>query len=277
MIYIERRVRSAPGLSQEDALDSLQSHPNFKPGTKISSIRRRGDRWVADLLVPKTAGDFPPSDDGGEEKSESSKSEEPDGDEGGPGDSGPDADGDFDGPPVGKPDGGEKKPGEGGKGGTEEQILHVLTEILHALKGGPVGPELGGPDDLGPGPDALGGPPPHGGHGLPPAGAPKPGAAGIGAKLKPGEVPNRPGVVPVGAPAFSSTNPLYQRLAKVAGRKRTIPISSPMGMTIKEAKAQLEPYAEHFGYHVAQIKYCGASCECQSPGSSKIHALLVAQ
>lgn len=276
MDYIQRRVRSAPGLSQEDALDSLQTHPNFKSGTKIASIRRRGERWVAELLVPKTAGGFPggdegpdesgpPKSDGGDEGEDFSPAAEAE--EDGEGGDGPEG-----GP---KPPGGEKK-GEG-KGGTEEQMLHVLTEILHALKGGPVGPELGGPDDLGPGPDALGGPPPHGGHGLPPGGGPPPGAAGIGAKLKPGEVPNKPGVVPLGAPAFSSTNPLYQRIAKVAGRQRHIPVSSPEGMSVKEAKAQLDPVAQHFGYKVAQVRYCGPSCTCKTPGSNKIHALLEAK
>lgn len=269
--YIQRRVRSAPGLSQEDALESLQSHPNYKPGTKISSIRRRGDRWVADLLVPKNPkyAEFPPGDDdgGGDEpkpKAEPKDDGPDDGPDEGPVDDGPD------GPPG--DDGGDGPPKEP-KG--EEAIVHLLTEILHALKGGPAGPGLGGPDDLGPGPEAMG-PPPHGGHGLPPMGPPKPGAAGIGAKLKPGEVPNKPGMVPVGAPAFSHTHPLAQRIAKVAGRQRHIPVSSPVGMTIKQAKAELDPIAEYFGYKVAQIRYCGPNCSCQHRGSNKIHALLEA-
>lgn len=274
MTYIERKVRSAPGLSQEQALESLQSHPNFRGGTKIASLRRRGDRWVAQLLVPKTAGEFPPSDDGGGDegppkpKDDGGEEEAPAPDDGGL----PDLGGPPEGPPKG--DGDEKKPG---KGGTDQEILHVLTEILHALKGGPAGPGLGGPDDLGPGPEAMGGPPPHGGHGLPPAGPPKPGAMGIGAKLKPGEIPNKPGTVPIGAPAFSSTNPLAQRVAKLAGRQRHIPVSSPVGMTIKQAKTELDPIAEYFGYKVAQVKYCGPSCTCKTPGSSKIHALLEAR
>lgn len=277
--YIERTVRSAPGLSQEAALESLQDHPNFRRGTKIASLRRRGERWVAILHVPKTAGEFPPSDDGGgDEGPPKPKSEEgPPDDDGGDDPGLPGLDG-PDGPPEGGDD--EKKPG---KGGTEEMMLHVLTEILHALKGGPVGPEMGGPDDLGPGPDAMGGPPPHGGHGMPPAGGPPPGGPGkppmmgIGAKLKPGEIPNKPGMVPVGAPAFSSTHPLAQRLAKVAGRQRHIPVSSPAGMTVKQARADLDPIAEYFGYKVAQIRYCGPGCTCKTPGSSKIHALLAAQ
>lgn len=277
MNYIERKVRSAPGLSQEQALESLQTHPNFRPGTKLASLRRRGDRWVAVLQVPKTSA-FPPSDDGGGEEGPPKKpapDEGPDDGPDGPPDEGGGPPDDIGGPPEGGPDeGGEKKPG---KGGTEEMVLHVLTEILHALKGGPAGPGMGGPDDMGPGPDAMGGPPPHGGHGLPPAGPPPPGGGmGIGAKLKPGEVPNKPGVVVPGAPAFSSTNPLAQRIGKVAGRQRHIPVSSPVGMSIKQAKTELDPIASHFGYRVAQVKYCGPSCSCNQPGSAKIHALLEA-
>lgn len=273
--YLERTVRSAPNLSQEDALDSLQSHPNFRPGTKIASLRRRGERWVATLHIPKTAGGFPPGGDELDEGPPKPKAGPEDGPDDGAPDDGPEGLPGMDGPPDGPPGAdGEKKPG---KGGAETEILHVLTEILHALKGGPVGPEMGGPDDMGPGPDAMGGPPPHGGPGLPPPGPPKPGAMGIGAKLKPGEVPNKPGVVPIGAPAFSSANPLYQRIAKVAGRQRHIPVSSPVGMSIKQAKTELDPIAAHFGYRVAQVKYCGPNCTCKAPGSSKVHALLAAQ
>lgn len=270
-MFIERTVRSEPGLSMEAALDSLQSHPNYRSGTRIASIRRRGERWVAILHVPKTAGEFPPAGAEGPEDEapapKEPKDEAPDGpDEG--------LDG-LDGPPGGDPAGPPKGDGEK-KGGGDVMIVHLLTEILHALKGGPAGPGLGGPDDMGPGPDAMGGPPPHGGPGLPPPGGPpKPGGGmGIGAKLKPGEVPNKPGVVPIGAPAFSSTSPLYQRIAKVAGRQRHIPVSSPANMSIAQAKTELDPIAAHFGYRVAQVKYCGPHCSCKAPGSSKIHALL---
>lgn len=268
MTYLERKVRSAPGLSQEEALESLQSHPNFRPGSKIASLRRRGDRWVAVLHVPKVAGEFPP-DDGGEGPPKKPKKD--DGDDGGdvPDDGGDDLGSLPDGPEglPGEP-GGDKLPGEGGP---EAEILHVLTEILHALKGGPVGPGMGGPDDMGPGPDAMGGPPPpHGGPPPPPHGAPP---GGMPPGMPPGK-PKPPMPLPVGGPAFSKTSPLYARIAKVAGRQRHIPVSSPQGMTIGQAKAELEPVAHHFGYKVAQIRYCGPSCTCKAAGSSKIHALL---
>lgn len=211
MQYTKRSVRSRPGLSQEEALDSLQSHPQFRPGSKIASIRRRGKVWVADLLEPKVAGPFPPSgDDGPPEEGPSDSGppeEESDGPPPGESDSPPE-DGGGDGPPDAE--GGPPKPGgekgEGGKGGVENQILHTLQQILHALSGGPVDPGMGGPDDLGP---DLGGPPaPHGPPGGPGAGGlPPGGGAGAGHSarpLKPGDAPNKPGSVPVGAPAFAS-------------------------------------------------------------------------
>lgn len=89
--------------------------------------------------------------------------------------------------------------------------------------------------------------------------------------------PPKPPMSPGGPPAFSSTNPLAQRIAKVAGRQRHIPVSSPVGMSIKQAKAELDPIANHYGYKVAQVKYCGPTCSCKQPGSSKIHALLEAR
>lgn len=204
MQYTKRAVRSQAGMTQEEALVALQDHPMFSTGTKIASIRRRGKVWVADLLVPKTAGPFPPDDSGSDEEDAPAP---PKDEESGPpsdDDGGSEEGGDEFGPPSDGESGPPKPKGEG-KGGTEDAILHTLQQILHALQGGPVDPGLGGPDDIGPGPGGpegpppphggMGGPPPHGGPGFP--GAP-------GAKLKPGEVPNKPGVTPIGAPAFSS-------------------------------------------------------------------------
>lgn len=197
MEFTKRTLRSKPGLTQEQALDSLQSAPSFNPGTKIASIRRRGDRWVADLLEPKTAGPFPPKED---DSSDDEAPKPPEDSEGGSSDESsedPIAELATDGPPKPPGEEGDKKDDEGG-GGTEDKILHVLTQILHALSGGAPEGGLGGPDDLGPGAGGPPAPPPHGG----PAGGP----AGAGGRpMKPGEMPNKPGVVPVGAPAFAST------------------------------------------------------------------------
>ena len=51
-------VRSTEGLSQEDALTSLQNHPSFKAGTKIASVYNQGGRGVAKLIEPKVAFGF---------------------------------------------------------------------------------------------------------------------------------------------------------------------------------------------------------------------------
>lgn len=69
-------------------------------------------------------------------------------------------------------------------------------------------------------------------------------------------------------------SPLASRIAALAGRKATIPVSSPASMSIKEAKSELEQAAAPFGYKVAQVKYCGSNCTCGNAGSTKIHALL---
>lgn len=58
MQYITRTVKSSKGLSQQDALLALQSHPQFKPGTRIASIYNQGGYWVAKLMEPKTAFDL---------------------------------------------------------------------------------------------------------------------------------------------------------------------------------------------------------------------------
>src|SRR3954469_15616817 len=50
---------SAVRLSKAEAADSLNRQ--FQ-GSEILDLRRRGDKWVATLLIPKTA-EFPPSKD----------------------------------------------------------------------------------------------------------------------------------------------------------------------------------------------------------------------
>jgi hypothetical protein len=191
MDYTKKTVRSRPGLTQEEALSSLYGSPYFRSaGTRIASITPRADRWVAVLEIPrKTAAPFPPSgdDEGGE--SGPPKSEGPD-------ESVPD-----DSAPTDSPDGGEDPESGPPKGdkpkadkpGSDAQVVQILTQILHALQGGPPMGGPGGPDDLGPGLDGPPAPPPHGGPAGGPGAAPK-GPAGLGAgrPLKPGEVPTSP-------------------------------------------------------------------------------------
>lgn len=209
MEYITKNLQSDPGMSQSEALLALQTDASFKPGSVVSSIRRRKDHWVAEILEPKTA-EFPPKkDEGGDDEG---SSDGPPKDDGPPSDGPPSDDGGGDDLPEGLPgldgppglEGGDDKPE--GKGNTEDAILHTLTQILHALQGGGAPEGMGGPDALGPPDGGMAGPPPP--KGGPPMGGP-PGAGGPppGAKpkppMKPGMTP--PGGTPIGAPAFAST------------------------------------------------------------------------
>lgn len=211
MRYQTKTFRSAPNLSQEEALDALQDAPFFTKGSKVVGIRPGANKqWVASV---KLAGPFPPSG-GGDDEGGSDDAPPAFADDGASADDsggGEDAPSDSEsGPPS--PDGGDsgegKKPKEP-KG--DDAIIGLLTEILHALQGG-AGPEggMGGPDALAKGPSGmsappkgLGGKPPMGGPpGGGPPGAGKPPAGGR--PMRPGEAP--PGSTPVGAPAFASTH-----------------------------------------------------------------------
>jgi hypothetical protein len=211
MKYHERTVQSDPGMAQEEALVSLQRSSSFQPGTIIKSFRRVGSAWKAILLVPKTAGEPPAFVEEGDEGPEAPEPDGPPSDEGPPSDGPPSdeesSDEPTDGPPS--PDGGEggDKPEHGKEPSTEDKVLHVLEQILHALQGGGAPEGMGGLDALGPGPSGPATPPapkhaPPGGPGLDAGPAGKP-PTGAGAKLRPGETRNTPGTTPVGSPAFS--------------------------------------------------------------------------
>lgn len=75
MDRISRVIESRPGLSKDEALKSLQEHPDFKLGTIIESINPRGNVWVAKLSEPKVAAEFPPVDD--DDDSDDSDSDSP--------------------------------------------------------------------------------------------------------------------------------------------------------------------------------------------------------
>lgn len=255
MEFTTRTVRSATGLTQEEALTSLQSHPNYRAGSKVASIRRRGDRWVADILEPKTAGPFPPSGGGDEESGppsdEAPSDDAPEKDEGGDEESSPDEGGGDDPLGLGGDEGGDE---EGAKPDAETQILHTLQQILHALQGGPPTGGMGGPDELGPGAAGPGGPPPHAGPGRPPgppgAGAGAGPAPHAGRPMRPGEAP--PGSTPVGAPAFAS---LQAKVAAVAGKKRSFKITAPPHMSnISQVVSAVNAAANPHGYKVEQVR-----------------------
>jgi hypothetical protein len=182
----------------------LQEHPSFMPGTKIANIYNQGGRWVAKLMEPKlaetevepckhcedkgcqhckkTAADSfedineSPADlhEEKHEKHEESES------------------------PFEELEEHEDEENSDTKKLNElEKKLDLLLDALGISEKGdepeiPGGLDNEGPADLPAAPESKG---PAKSDPLPP---------GSGAKLKPGEVPNKPGMTPVGAPAFAS-------------------------------------------------------------------------
>jgi hypothetical protein len=177
MEYTTRIVKSASGLSQTDALISLQDHPEFVAGTRIASIYNQGGYWVAKLLEPKIA-EF--------EKIEEDIDESP-------------ADLHEDLHELEESPLEEIEEHEDHEDSEEKKIAELEKKIdllLDALGISEKGDEPEMPKA--PKADAPAAPAPKGG----PKSEPLP--PGSGAKLKPGEVPNKPGMTPVGSPAFSS-------------------------------------------------------------------------
>jgi len=214
MLYAKRTVKcSAIRMSKEDARESLERQ--FE-SAEVIDLKRRGDKWVATLLEPKTA-EFPPSKD-----DESSGDAPPFAKE----DEGGDSEAPEDGPPS---DDGPPSPDSEGDGPPKDK-LGIMPP------GAPMAPGAE---------DPMGGPPPG-----PPAPAGPPGGGHPGneilhrTKLKPGETP--PGGTPVGAPAFASTD--FSRLASFDAFDDT------PGKSIKQAHTELtRAYGPH-GFVVRQIK-----------------------
>ena len=209
MEYTTRIVRSVEGLSQEDALITLQEHPGFRAGTRIASLTDQDGRWVAKLLEPKFANEeeldmltekeekkaepkLNPSEKAEHEKHEKSESPEEEHEE-------------HESPKEEKE---EHKADEDSDDAKIKALEQKIDKLLDALglagEKAPKGPSAEGPippaGEAGPIPPAA------------PAAPKAPKAApkgpelppGSGAKLKPGEVPNKPGVTPIGSPAFAS-------------------------------------------------------------------------
>lgn len=233
MLYAKRTVRcSAANISREKAKASLERQ--FE-GAEVLDISRRGNKWVATLLEPKTAEFPPPKDEEKETETDAPEPKDTDSEDGPPSkdDAAPEK---SDGPP---------KP-EGPKGEKAEisALMDLVTQIADKLGIVPGGAAPGAEDA--PLPD---GPP------APPAGppAPSPHHPGVGGedhqeivhrtKLKPGDTP--PGVTPIGAPAFAST------LARVGSFDA---FDDTPGKSIKEAKAELEALYGPHGFKVRQIK-----------------------
>lgn len=193
-------------MTREAAVEAAKTSPQFPQGADDITVEELDGHWVAAIHVADNpfGGPADQTDDAPGPKSE------------GPGDTKPEEGGD-EGPPkddegAGPDDGedGPPKPEDGKEKGGESHELHALLDAVQKIL-----VALGIPDSEGaegaspvPGEEPPEGPPgPEAGP--PGAGAPPPPAGPEGKSLKPGEVP--PGQTPVGAPAFSHTNPIIAR------------------------------------------------------------------
>lgn len=195
---------------------------------------------------PPEGGDDSSSDEGSEEPKEEKKDEAPKEESGSDSDDSKDSDGDSDGDgdEFGEKGGDDPLGAEPKKLSPDEEIVHLLTQILHALKGGggpmghPGGPELGGdlPDIGAPGKGEELPPPPGGPHG-------GPGAPGAGGPPLPPPVKEK---APIGTGAFAS----------VTGKAEVTMVREDAG-TVGN-KQILAEAAEHApGHRVAKIQRTG--------------------
>ena len=241
MKYTRRTVKSRPGMTQEQALESLQDHPMFKAGSKIASLRKRGKVWVADILEPKTA-EFPPSEDEDTDAPSASETEDTEDEDSSDEDEAPATDEEESGEENPKEELGEIDDLTDGAESKDDKIMMLLEQILDAVAPHPALEEKHHGDDAPldlPMDGPLDGPPMDDGPKGPDAPMPKTPA---GAKLKPGETRNTPGATPIGAPAFSSV------------KSATFVASRPANVTIKQAKAELDAEFGPQGYEVKKIK-----------------------
>jgi hypothetical protein len=256
-IKIVRGPQVVEGFSKEAAADQLEKLPGFPPDATYE-IEEIDGRYVAAVVIPKTAAPFPPnsddsSSDGPPSDSEESGPPKPDSKD----DSGDDKG--EDGPPSS-----EGAPKEEGKVSVEHQLANLtdmLTKITDALG-------LSTPaDSMIPGVDDPMGPPPGlPGEGTDPAMGKKPGVGSDNKmhtvherSLKPGEAP--PGTTPVGAPAFASVQVEdgHPWKAAIESGSKEIEVESPIGDTpISVVAAELKSLAEPYGYIVTDLAPSGS-------------------
>lgn len=252
---------STQSFTKEAAVEKLQSLPGF-PENASYTIEEIDGRYVAAVVVPKTAGPFPPAAD-------DSASEEPPADDFGASD-------EESGPPKSEGEAKKEDKGEGDssdgapkseKAGVEHMLANLtdmLTKITDALGlSTPADGMVPGADDPmagPPGPPGVPGQHPGAGDG-----EAKPGEGADGKmhtvherSLKPGEAP--PGTTPVGAPAFASVQVEDDhpwKSAIEAGVKE-IEVESEIGDTpISAVAAELKGLAEPYGYIVTDLAPSG--------------------
>lgn len=258
MMQYEKKILrcAASNVTEKDLISSLEKSNYFIEGSTLAGIEKEKDEYVATIFSPITASrPYPPDDNNAEDdslpkpKAEGSDSESPS--EESSSDSSEKSDKPKDDSPSESKS--ESKPksdspfgdkGEGESGGNSE-ILGILHEILNLLaQKGPAGPPgigAGGP----PGPPAG-----------PPA-APKPPMAGPPQTrevihrrgLKPGEAP--PGTMPLGAPAFSSTQTNQSISIDKLGHIQAF--ADARQGTVEEAYRDLMSKYGPYGFKVRQI------------------------
>jgi len=240
MAYQTQIVKSGPGLTQHEALLTLQNHRNFKPGTKIASIHNQAGHWVAKLMVPKTAGEevepCEHCEDKGCQHCKKTAAGAFEDIDGSPADLHEDMHEEGESPLEEMEEHAEDEHEEKHEQSEEKKIAELEKKIDLLLDALGISEKGESPDEMSGGPEGpaadLPAAPPKGG----PADGPKksePLPPGSGAKLKPGEVPNKPGVTPVGAPSFASvqSNTSYPP-GTAGGPATTTPTSaSPVAST----------------------------------------------
>ena len=239
MQFVSRKVTHPNGqIDRNLALQQLESHPQFKKGSVIVSMKQEKGKWVATIHEPVTQTKeaapppfAPPSEDG------------PPSDDSAPSESKDDAPKKEEGESEDKP-----KKEEGGEKASLDSVMHLLTDIAKA-----VGVPVGGPGPEGPGPEGPLGP---GGPDSPPL-PPEGGAPHDETSPVPGE-PNTkqiihrkapPGATPVGAPAFAS---VQEKTA--APKVASFEVEEPFDGTIKEAMTEIESVYGPYGYKVKKIR-----------------------
>lgn len=256
MDYTTRIVKSASGLTQNEALLSLQNHRQFQAGTKIASIHNQGGHWVAKLLVPKTANETCPTCkselDNGKcttchvEKTAAGAFEDIDES---PADLHDDMH-EMNESPLeemeeheGEDHVEKHERSEDKKIAELEKKIDLLLDALGISEKGESMDEM----PAGPSADLPAAPTPKGPK-APKKSEPLP--TGSGAKLKPGEVPNKPGMTPVGSPSFASV------ASFVVSR-----LDSNRNVSIRQAKFSIENELKQVGqlnnFRVAKIKRDG--------------------
>jgi len=258
MHYTTQIAKSAPGLTQHEALLALQNNRNFKPGTKIASIHNQAGHWVAKLMVPKTAGeDVEPcehcEDKGCQHCKKTAAGAFEDIDES-PADLHEDKHEKSESPLEEMEEHAHEEHEEKHEQSEEKKIKELEKKIDLLLDALGISEKGESPDvkPEGPSADLPAAPAPKGG----PAEGPKksePLPPGSGAKLKPGEVPNKPGVTPVGAPSFASVKTADMSMPPTGA-------GAPVGTTESNPAA---------GCQCGQTPcVCGANANAASPSTS---------